>query len=89
MSEKFAEKREICTDMHILAQAMTTDPVKTFDPPPMIAYAGFHMAQAAADKVYPRAATQSRPRRRLRHDPLWARVTKAKRPKGAASCAWN
>jgi acetyl-CoA acetyltransferase len=34
---------------------MTTDPVESFDPPSMISYAGFHMAQAAANKVYEKA----------------------------------
>lgn len=52
VSEKFAKKHGLRADVHILAQAMTTDPVASFDPPSMISYAGFHMAKAAAEKVY-------------------------------------
>jgi sterol carrier protein 2 len=52
VSEKFAKKHGLRSDVVILAQAMTTDPVASFEPPSMISYAGFHMAQAAANKVY-------------------------------------
>lgn len=55
VSEKFAKKHGLRTDVQILAQAMATDPVESFDPPSMISYAGFHMAQAAANKVYEKA----------------------------------
>ncbi|SCX66212.1 lipid-transfer protein [Variovorax sp. EL159] len=55
VSEKFAKKHGLRSDVQILAQAMTTDPVASFDPPSMISYAGFHMAQAAAHKVYEKA----------------------------------
>ncbi|MDP9917399.1 acetyl-CoA acetyltransferase [Variovorax boronicumulans] len=55
VSEKFAKKHGLRSDVQILAQAMTTDPVASFDPPSMISYAGFHMAQAAANKVYEKA----------------------------------
>jgi len=51
----FAHKHGLRSDVQILAQAMTTDPVASFDPPSAIAYAGFHMAQAAARQVYEKA----------------------------------
>ncbi|MCY1400637.1 acetyl-CoA C-acyltransferase [compost metagenome] len=51
-SEAFARKHGLRTDVAILAQALTTDPVESFDPPSMISYVGFQMAQAAAQKVY-------------------------------------
>ncbi len=52
VSERFAKKHGLRTDVQILAQAMTTDPVESFDPPSLISYAGFPMARAAAQKVY-------------------------------------
>jgi sterol carrier protein 2 len=55
VSEKFAKKHGLRSDVRILAQAMTTDPVASYDPPSMIAFAGFHMAQAAANQVYQKA----------------------------------
>lgn len=55
VSERFAKKHGLRTDVVILAQSMTTDPVVSFAPPSMIAYAGFHMAQAAAAQVYEQA----------------------------------
>ena len=55
VSEKFAKKHGLRSDVRILAQAMTTDPVESFDPPSLIAYAGFHMAQSAASQVYEKA----------------------------------
>ena len=54
-TEAFARKHGLRSDVRILAQAMTTDPVASFEPPSLIAYAGFHMAQAAAQKVYEQA----------------------------------
>ena len=54
-TEAFAKKHGLRTDVQILAQAMTTDPVESFDPPSLISYAGFHMAQNAANKVYEKA----------------------------------
>jgi len=54
-SEAFAKKHNLRAGVQIVAQAMATDPVKSFDPPSMIAYAGFHMAQLAANKVYEKA----------------------------------
>jgi hypothetical protein len=38
VSEKFAKKHGLRTDVQILAQAMATDPVESFDPPSMISY---------------------------------------------------
>ncbi|MBB2919984.1 lipid-transfer protein [Cupriavidus alkaliphilus] len=55
VSEKFAKQHGLRSDVQILAQAMTTDPVDSFDPPSLISYAGFHMARAAAAKVYDQA----------------------------------
>jgi sterol carrier protein 2 len=52
VSERFARKHGLRADVQILAQAMTTDPADSFDPPSLISYAGFHMARAAADQVY-------------------------------------
>ena len=54
-SEAFAKKHGLRTDVAILAQSMTTDVVESFDPPSMISFAGFHMAQAAASQVYEQA----------------------------------
>jgi len=51
-SPAFAKKHGLRSDVVILAQSMVTDPVESFDPPSMIAYAGFHMAQRAANLVY-------------------------------------
>ena len=47
-SPAFAKKHGLRSDVVILAQSMVTDPVESFDPPSMIAYAGFHMTQRAA-----------------------------------------
>ncbi|CAE6821735.1 lipid-transfer protein [Paraburkholderia domus] len=55
VSERFAKKHNLRTDVQILAQAMTTDPVESFDPPSMISYVGSYMARAAANKVYEQA----------------------------------
>ncbi|RAS03474.1 lipid-transfer protein [Cupriavidus alkaliphilus] len=55
VSEKFAKQHGLRSDVQILAQAMTTDPADSFDPPSLISYAGFHMARAAAAKVYDQA----------------------------------
>ncbi|SPA39623.1 Acetyl-CoA C-acyltransferase [Cupriavidus taiwanensis] len=55
VSERFARKHNLRGDVQIVAQAMATDVVESFDPPSMIAYAGFHMAQLAAGKVYEKA----------------------------------
>jgi sterol carrier protein 2 len=55
VSERFAKKHGLRTDVQILAQAMTTDPVESFDPPSLISYVGDHMTRAAAKQVYEKA----------------------------------
>ena len=55
VSEAFAKRHGLNTDVRILAQAMTTDPESSFDPPSMIRFVGFDMARAAATQVYERA----------------------------------
>jgi acetyl-CoA acetyltransferase len=55
VSERFARKHNLRSDVVIVAQSMTTDPVESFDPPSMISYVGGHMARAAAKQVYERA----------------------------------
>ena len=52
VSEKFAKKHGLRTDVQILAQALTTDPKEAFDPPSMLSWCGVHMSRAAASKVY-------------------------------------
>jgi acetyl-CoA acetyltransferase len=54
-SEAFAKKHGLRTDVVILAQSLTTDLVESFEPPSLISYVGFHMAQAAAQQVYEQA----------------------------------
>ncbi|PNB73531.1 lipid-transfer protein [Pseudomonas sp. GW456-E7] len=54
-SPAFARKHGLRSDVVILAQSMVTDPVESFDPPSMIAYAGFHMTQRGAQLVYEQA----------------------------------
>ena len=55
VSERFARKHGLRADVQILAQAMTTDPAESFDPPSLISYAGFPMARMAAQQVYEKA----------------------------------
>jgi acetyl-CoA acetyltransferase len=45
----------MCTDVRILAQAMTTDTPRTFETRSMIDLVGFGMSQAAARQVYEKA----------------------------------
>ena len=52
VSESFAKKHGLRTDVQILAQALTTDPKEAFDPPSMLSWCGVHMSRAAANKVY-------------------------------------
>jgi sterol carrier protein 2 len=54
-SEAFARKHGLRTDVAILAQALTTDPVESFEPKSMISLVGFHMTEAAAGQVYEKA----------------------------------
>jgi len=55
VSEKFARKHGLRTDVQILAQALTTDPPTAFAPPSMLSWVGSHMTRAAAGKVYEQA----------------------------------
>lgn len=55
VSERFARKHGLRTDVQILAQALTTDPPASFDPPSMLNYVGTHMTRSAANKVYEKA----------------------------------
>jgi acetyl-CoA acetyltransferase len=57
VSEAFARRHGLRSDVQILAQAMTTDPVESFrfDPPSMLDWVGTHMTRAAAAKVYQQA----------------------------------
>lgn len=55
VSENFAKKYGLRTDVFIGAQAMTTDTASTFETQDMIQLVGFDMAQAAANQVYEQA----------------------------------
>jgi acetyl-CoA acetyltransferase len=52
VSERFAKKHGLRTDVQILAQSMTTDPVESFEPPSMLSWVGTHMTKAAVGRVY-------------------------------------
>ncbi len=52
VSEEFAKRRGLKTDVRIVAQAMTTDRPSTFASGDMMRLVGFDMAQEAAHKVY-------------------------------------
>ncbi|GHE71360.1 putative lipid-transfer protein Ltp1 [Camelimonas fluminis] len=60
VSESFARKHGLRTDVVILAQSMTTDRQIAFDPPSMIQMVGFDMAQRAANEVYEKAGVGPR-----------------------------
>jgi sterol carrier protein 2 len=55
VSEEFARRHGVRTDVRIAAQAMTTDFASTFDTDDMMRVVGFDMARAAATKVYEQA----------------------------------
>ncbi|MBN8937874.1 MAG: lipid-transfer protein [Rhizobiales bacterium] len=55
VSEAFARRHGIRTDVVIAAQAMTTDTSSTFDTSDMMRVVGFDMSKAAAAKVYEQA----------------------------------
>lgn len=55
VSAAFARRAGLHDGVRILAQAMATDQDNSFDPPSMIAYAGFHMTGNAARQVYEQA----------------------------------
>lgn len=52
VSEAFAKRHGIRTDVRIAAQAMTTDTPSTFDSADMMRVVGYDMSKAAAAKVY-------------------------------------
>ncbi len=55
VSEAFAKKHGLATNVRIAAQAMTTDTSSTFDAGDMMRVVGYDMARAAANKVYEQA----------------------------------
>jgi acetyl-CoA acetyltransferase len=55
VSEAFARRHGLRTDVHIAAQAMTTDRPGTFDTSDMMRVVGYDMSRAAARKVYEHA----------------------------------
>ncbi len=52
VSEGYAKRHGVSTQVRILGQAMTTDRTSTFEPPSMIRLMGFDMAREAAQKAY-------------------------------------
>jgi acetyl-CoA acetyltransferase len=52
VSEAFAKKHGLRADVHIAAQAMTTDRPSTFDADDMMRLVGYDMSREAANKVY-------------------------------------
>jgi acetyl-CoA acetyltransferase len=52
VSESYARRHGIPTDVRILAQAMTTDTPATFESRSMMQLVGYDMARAAAQRVY-------------------------------------
>lgn len=55
VSEEFARKRGLRSDVYIAAQAMTTDRASTFEANDMMRLVGYEMSREAADKVYRQA----------------------------------
>jgi acetyl-CoA acetyltransferase len=55
VSESFAKKRGLRADVHIAAQAMTTDRPSTFEAGDMMRLVGYDMSREAANKVYEQA----------------------------------
>jgi acetyl-CoA acetyltransferase len=55
VSEAFAKKHGLRADVHIAAQAMTTDRPSTFDANDMMRVVGYDMSREAAQKVYAQA----------------------------------
>ncbi|WP_321887178.1 lipid-transfer protein [Paraburkholderia bannensis] len=55
VSESFAKKKGLRTDVMIAGQALTTDTPSTYDARDMIRVVGFDMAQAAANSAYEQA----------------------------------
>jgi sterol carrier protein 2 len=52
VSERFAKRRGLRSDVYIAAQAMTTDRPSTFEANDMMRLVGYEMSREAADKVY-------------------------------------
>jgi acetyl-CoA acetyltransferase len=55
VSEAFAKRHGLRADVHIAAQAMTTDRPSTFDADDMMRLVGYDMSREAAQKVYAQA----------------------------------
>ena len=55
VSEAFAKKHGLRSDVFIAAQAMTTDRASTFEAGDMMRLVGYEMSREAADKVYSQA----------------------------------
>ncbi|OWP50085.1 lipid-transfer protein [Pseudomonas nitroreducens] len=55
VSERFAKKHGLRTDVIILAQSLVTDQPEAFDPPSMISAVGVGMTRQAASEVYEKA----------------------------------
>ncbi len=55
VSEDFARRHGLRSDVRILAQSMVTDRPETFETRSMIDLVGFHMAEEAAKRVYEKA----------------------------------
>ncbi len=55
VSERFAKKHGLRTDVTILAQSLVTDQPEAFDPPSMISAVGVGMTRQAASEVYEKA----------------------------------
>lgn len=55
VSEDFARRHGLRTDVRIAAQAMTTDTPSTFEARDMMQLVGYDMSKAAADQVYAKA----------------------------------
>ncbi len=56
VSEDYARRKGLRTDVRILAQAMVTDRPVTFESRSMIDLVGFHMSEEAAQQVYAKAS---------------------------------
>ena len=55
VSERFAKKHGLRSDVQILAQAMATDTSASFEPPSMLSWVGTHMTHKAVTEVYEKA----------------------------------
>ena len=55
VSERFAKKHGLRSDVQILAQTMATDTPASFEPPSMLSWVGTHMTHKAVTEVYEKA----------------------------------